>query len=90
MGFIPSRQLGDNVRRTLNIFLYLQDHKTESEALSVDLEKAFDSVNIHFLQVIVQQISFGEKFRNAIAAIYSTPSVKLKVNDLFSESVPLQ
>lgn len=34
-------------------------------------------------------MSFKERFRNAIAAIYNTPA-KLKVNCLFSESIPLQ
>lgn len=64
------------------MFSYLQERKVNSVALTVDLEKAFDSVNIQFLQSELQHMSFGSKFQNAIEPIYHNPSTKLRVSDL--------
>lgn len=90
MGFIPRRQIADNICRTLNLITHLQQHKINSIALSVDLEKAFDPVNVQCLQIVLQYMSFGLRFQNAIEAIYCNPTAKLRINNLLSETFPLQ
>lgn len=54
--------------------------------MSVDLEKAFDSVSIPYLQTVLQRTSFGPGFLNAKEALYCNPLAKIRANDLFSES----
>lgn len=54
--FMPNRQLSDKSCRPLNIITYCKYKKIEAIALSMDLEKAFDSVNLKYLQHIDQHV----------------------------------
>ncbi|GJY33676.1 putative RNA-directed DNA polymerase, eukaryota, reverse transcriptase zinc-binding domain protein [Tanacetum coccineum] len=46
----------------------------------VDFEKAFDSVNWKFLQNIMRQMGFGEKWRKRIGACLSSASISVLIN----------
>lgn len=89
-GFIPGRQLTDNIRRTLNVFHYAQQKQLSFVALSVDIEKAFDSVNTTYLMKTLQAMVFGNKSCNVISAFYSTPTAQLGVNGFNSSSFALR
>lgn len=43
-GFIRQRQTQDNIRKTLHMMDYIQKNKIKAMVISVDAEKAFDSV----------------------------------------------
>lgn len=90
MGFIPNRQLADNIHRTLNLIVHCKLHKLKSVALSIDLEKAFDSVNVAYLKLVLEKMQFGPKFLNTITAIYRNPSAILRVNNLSSDPISLE
>lgn len=90
MDFMPNRQLADNIHRTLNVIIYTQQQKTKAAPLSIYLEKAFDSVNIKYLQQVLIHMSFGNKFLNIISAIYTKPTTVIKANGFFSDTIPLK
>lgn len=43
-GFMPSRHINDNIRRSLNVINFCKGHKLPAMILSLDTEKAFDRV----------------------------------------------
>lgn len=45
-GFMPNRQLADNIRRTLDIISHCKQQQIEVIVASIDMEKAFNSVSI--------------------------------------------
>lgn len=47
-GFIPTRQLIDNVRKSLNMIHYCSATKTSTAILALDTEKAFDRLETIF------------------------------------------
>ena len=66
---IPRRSSDDNA--TLgNICDYLQVHKKMACAfISIDQEKAFDYIDWHFLDKILENMNFGPNFRYMIKCV---------------------
>lgn len=89
-GFICDRQTQDNVRRTLQIISHIHESKVPAVLLSLDAEKAFDSVNWSFLKCILTRFNFHEKFIRVIQNIYSCPIARIKINGNLSETITLE
>lgn len=73
VGFLPNRQLRENVRFIIDAVEYYDknsDH--EVSFFFVDAEKAFDNINWVFLFKAIQFLGLGENFLKAIQAIYQT------------------
>lgn len=79
-GFIPHRNMMDNIRKTLNIIRLCKSRKTPSLILSLDFKKAFDSVEYNYILQLLQHMNFGEHFMTAMKAIYNKPKARIKVN----------
>lgn len=77
VGFIPSREARDNVRRTLNVVQRAHFTSTPLMLLATDAEQAFDRVSLSFLEQMIIHIGITEKM---LAWIYSHPSAQLSVN----------
>lgn len=58
-------------------------------ALSIDLEKAFDSANLTYLNLVLNKMQFREQFMNAFSALYQNPTATLKVNNVSSDTINL-
>lgn len=85
--FIPSRDTVDNIHKTLNIIHYCTTQVHDSSLiLSLDIEKAFDSVESGYLMEVLEHMAFGPNFRTAIQAIYKQPIAKIQVNGSLSSS----
>ncbi len=89
-GFIWSRPTQDNIRRTLQIINHIQDSNLQAVLLSLDAEKAFDSVNWLFLKGILTKFNFHEKFIKVIQNIYSCPTARIKINGNLSKTFTLE
>lgn len=70
-GFIKNRQTQDNIKRALHIIERINKEKVSSIVLSLDAEKAFDSVGWEFLYLVMNRFGFSEDFICCIQALYS-------------------
>lgn len=78
-GFIPGRQITDNIRLVTNL---IQDANIKSQPvllLSLDLNKAFDSLTWRYLDLILQKYGFKGEFIQAFHALYDNPSTRVKL-----------
>ena len=59
---MSSRCISEGGRLTSHLLEMSEDLNKESFLVTTDIEKAFDSVNHHFLIAIIQKIGFGIEF----------------------------
>lgn len=88
-GFIAGRQTQDSIRRTIQIINTIQTNKNSAILLSLDAEKAFDSVNWDFLYLVLERFGFNKDSINCIKTIYQNPTARIKVNGSLMERITL-
>lgn len=80
-GFIPNRDIMDNVFRALELVHYSRNKPTcSSIILSLDIEKAFDRIEHDFLLDLLSHMKFGPKFQTALWTIYVASTATVGVN----------
>lgn len=89
-GFIKCRQTQDNIRRALHTIEHIKKEKIGAILLSMDAEKAFDSVGWKFLYTVMEKFAFHEKFIKGIKTLYTSPVARIKLNGGLSETIHLQ
>ena len=70
-GYIKGRFIGENVRLITDIIDYKNRTNGTGMIALLDFEKAFDTVNWHFLHHTLIAFNFGETFRRWIKTIYT-------------------
>lgn len=73
-GFTKWRKSSDATRCLIHIIHFAECTRTPSLLLSMDAEKAFDTVNWAYLQAVLSKFGFKNKILSAITALYSTPT----------------
>ena len=63
-GFIKCRQTQDNIRRTLHTIEHIKKENIGAILLSMDAEKAFDSVGWEFLYTVMEKCGFHEAWKH--------------------------
>lgn len=89
-GFIRNRQTQDNIRRTLHVINSIHSNNTEALLISVDAEKAFDSVNWEFLYKVLHKFKLHSSIIRTIKALYTSPTARIKINGYLSDSFTLE
>uniref|UniRef100_A0A803T6S0 Reverse transcriptase domain-containing protein n=1 Tax=Anolis carolinensis TaxID=28377 RepID=A0A803T6S0_ANOCA len=90
-GFLPGRQLQDNVRCILDVIEYYEfNHQREVALLAIDAEKAFDNLNWNFFKLLGRELDLGYNFMNAIEAIYNKQSARVIINGHQSEEFNIE
>lgn len=89
-GFISGRQTHDNIRKTIHITERAQMEKRSTILLSVDAEKAFDSVNWNFLYQVLEKMGFDEKSVKIIKTLYDQPTARIKINGNLTDKIIFQ
>lgn len=89
-GFIRQRQTQDNLRRTLHIISHITQNDTEAMLISLDAEKAFDSVRWSFLYKVLEKFGFHRSIIDTFRALYDSPSARIKVNGALSKAFTLE
>lgn len=80
-GFILNRDITDNIYKTLNLIQHCKSRGIgPSLLLSLDIEKAFDQVEMTYLLLLLEHLGVGLVFRRAVQAIYARPSVAVYLN----------
>lgn len=78
-GFIPQKSTDTNLCR---LFAHLQISHTNSGArviVSLDMAKAFDSVDWHYMSMVLRHMGFGDVFLTWISLLYSKPKATIKI-----------
>uniref|UniRef100_A0A803TP25 Reverse transcriptase domain-containing protein n=1 Tax=Anolis carolinensis TaxID=28377 RepID=A0A803TP25_ANOCA len=89
-GFLPGRQMKENIRNILNaIEYYDKNNHKEIAFLFLDAEKAFDNINWFFMTEILREMDAGFYFSNAIKAIYSKQTAKIIINGQLSNTISI-
>lgn len=57
--------------------------------ITLDVEKAFDSISFHWLRLVLQSFSFSGYFLHLISTMYSEPSANEIAAGHISNSIPL-
>ena len=89
-GFITQRQTHDNIRRSLHILNHIQQNNLEAYLISLDAEKAFDSVSWPFLYKVLERFGMHNNFIKGIRTLYAKPSACIKINGYLSDTIILE
>lgn len=87
-GFVKNRTTHDNIRRAFKIINHMKP--TESVVLSLDAEKAFDSVRWEFLYMSLKRFRFNYQVINCLKSLYKSPTARIKINGDLSDGVSLK
>ena len=79
-GYVKKRFIGNNIRIIEDIMIYTRRNKISGILLSVDFEKAFDSVNWNSLAWCLEAFNFGPKFRSYVITLYQDISTTVLNN----------
>lgn len=80
-GFLPGRHLKNNRRTVINVIEFYDKHPgREMGLVFMDAEKAFDNLDWGFMIEMLIKMESGEKFINAIKAIYNQQLSYLTIN----------
>lgn len=77
-GFIQNRQTQDNIRRALQVMSHVVTENISAMLMSLDAEKAFDSVGWDYLYQVLARFGFNDSFIQCIKALYSSPVARIK------------
>lgn len=89
-GFVPGRQTSDQTRRIIDIISAIHsnwDHKGPRQGmLSLDIQKAFDSLSWDYLFDVLSRYGFGKLFLALLRILYDTPTASLIIRGYSSQS----
>lgn len=86
VGFIPHCQAGDNVRRVVHLVHIMKQRAIPGLLVSLDIQKAFDTVSWDYLQYVPQRWNFGPCLRSWVASLYHSPSTQVSYSGYFSSA----
>ncbi|XP_063281805.1 vomeronasal type-2 receptor 26-like [Pelobates fuscus] len=75
--------------KVLNLIHWAQAHKTRSTLLAIDAKKAFDRVSWSIIKHTLQALGFGPRWLEWLAAIYSKPTARIRINGQLSQQVQI-
>ena len=89
-GFVPGRYIGDNLRLLYDIMHYLKDEKLQGLLVSVDFEKAFDSVDWGFMEKVLNYYGFGKDIIRWVSSFYNDIKSSIIINGQASTSFNIE
>ena len=89
-GYIKSRYIGQNIRIIEDICFYTEKEGLPGIILSIDFEKAFDTLNWNFMLTTLKKYNFGEYFIRWISILYKNIQAVVTNNGHASASFTLE
>uniref|UniRef100_A0A3P9LHW9 Reverse transcriptase domain-containing protein n=1 Tax=Oryzias latipes TaxID=8090 RepID=A0A3P9LHW9_ORYLA len=78
-GFMPGRNIANNIRLILDMIDYNEYIKDDSFILFVDFYKAFDTISHSFMIRVIKEFGFGKRFLKAIEVLYNGCNSSIKL-----------
>ena len=69
-GFVPGRNLANNVRKAIDLITYSEVKNIEAMLVSIDFMKAFDLVDYNAMWKILEYFNFGDNIINWIKLLF--------------------
>lgn len=85
-GFMAGRYIGENIRMLYDLINYLEHNKLPGLLVSVDFEKAFDSVDWKYMHNVLRAFGFGEDICKWISTLYCNIKSYVVLNGRVSQS----
>ena len=60
--YVPGRFIGESVGRTSDVLEYMKTSELPGCLITIDIEKAFDSVDHTYLVAVLKKFGFGDDF----------------------------
>uniref|UniRef100_A0A2D4LQM7 Reverse transcriptase domain-containing protein n=1 Tax=Micrurus spixii TaxID=129469 RepID=A0A2D4LQM7_9SAUR len=90
-GFLPNKQIRNNLRIVLNVLEYYEAHPEKQIALVfLDAQKAFDNLNWQFLILQIYNMNLGTKFENIVTTIYTSQKANIIINGECTKSIKIE
>ena len=88
--FLKSRNISSNIRFIYDTLVYTEENNLPGMILSVDFEKAFDSIAWSFLLKTLEFFNFGPQFTQWVRTLYSNIKSCISINGQYSEWFEIQ
>ena len=88
-GFIPQRSTSHSLRTLMGV-LHRVDPALPSEAIQLDAEKAFGSLEWPFVGQILMRMGFGRQFLWYVDLVYASPTTRVCLNNQESPSFDIR
>jgi len=89
VGYVQGRNITDNIRTVIDIMDYLKQKNVPGILINIDFEKAFDSLDWTFLELVLQKFNFGESLIRWIKLFYTDISSCIINNSFTSPYFPV-
>lgn len=88
--FAKGRQILDSSLVANEVIEMVNSRKEECLLFKVDFEKAFDSISWQYLDVVLEKMGFGTKWRGWISECVTTVSLSVLVNGSATREFPMK
>ena len=88
--YIKSRFIGSNMKVICDLIDYCEKFQDSGILLSLDFEKAFDTITWDFMYRCLKKINFGDNFINWIKILYCDPKIVVKNNGYLSRQIKIE
>lgn len=90
VGFVPHRQAGDAIRQIIQLQHLAHRRSLETILLSLDVNKAFDTLSWPYLMSVLRHYGFGTSFLSWLTALYDAPLAKIRYYGFESSLFPIR
>ena len=81
VGFILGKQGFFNIRKSINVILYINKLKDKNHMkISIDAKKAFDKIQHPFMIKTLQKMGIEGTYLNIVKTIYDKPTANIILN----------
>ena len=86
--YIPGRYIGTNIRKLIDMLIYLERDEIPAILLTLDFEKCFDSVSHEAMEKSLRYFNIGENFISWVMMVYAKFELCVTNNGYRSEFFP--